>query len=112
MKRTLWKSPSKVGKGENNSAPSPLVHVFTQPGPFLNLGKRSCESALPRERTSSGAPGRSEKCRQKRKSPWVGAISAPNRPDLLRSSVRRAQMVDMEIRDRKRGAGCGANSGP
>jgi hypothetical protein len=45
---------------------------------------------------------------QKRKSPWVCAMSAPNRPDLLRSSVRRAQMVDMQIRNRKRGA----NSGP
>jgi hypothetical protein len=47
-KEPLWHVPSKEEKRENNSAHSPRVHVFTQPG-----SKRKCRpvglmSALPR----------------------------------------------------------------
>jgi hypothetical protein len=31
-KEPLWQAPSKGEKRENNSAHSPRVHVFTQPG--------------------------------------------------------------------------------
>src|SRR6266436_3328207 len=36
-KEPLWQSPSKEEKRENNSAHSPLVHVFTQPGPTAEV---------------------------------------------------------------------------
>ena len=39
-KEQHWQSPSKEEKGENNSAHSLLVHVFTQPGSFAAIGGR------------------------------------------------------------------------
>ena len=71
-KEQHWQSQSKQEKGENNSAHSLLAHVCTRVGskPEVPPPTRHVRST-PKERTSSGYLGMSERCRVEM---WRGGI--------------------------------------